>query len=414
MVRFQYVVLGLIYAGLLITVMLFISYSTSQSADTASKYAKTFVEGRKIIADEQKAFEEQQAKEKIAETIPPAPAAPAPPSYIPPPKISMNYTKGLIFDARQRLDWPEKIAKARDMGANLIVIELELEKGANDNPEIYWWPPWEGSWQEETKKIVNEAHKNGMLTELRFGTRIERDVREGPVNDNETDFYRNATLRFFTNVSKFAADYKIDRLTVYNELDNFANWGHRPDVFNLVLEDTRAEVKKYYRGQLGVGFSSIVLADQGRDFDVAGYDYILFSAYPTDPGTDFGSYANRISETLKIANEIAGHRLINASIAGTLGVYDKNDTVYDVIRVIVTENQEAEMWDSIMSQFHGDVSGFTIGCGTYAYSACGEKSEAVVKSWYNKLPVPPAAPVSLISNQSKPYNATPGEKPTYL
>ncbi|MBI4095958.1 MAG: hypothetical protein HY438_03800 [DPANN group archaeon] len=413
MVKFQYVVLGMIYAGLLLTATLFITYSTQHSTDTAARYAKNFVEGRKIVADEQRAFEEKQAKEKIAEEITPEPEKPKL-AYIPPSAAKINYTKGLIFNPRQRQDWTEVIAKAKGLNANLAVIEVELEKGADDNPEIYWYPQWQGSWQEETKKIVNEAHKNGMQTELRLGTRVETDVRDGPITDNETDYYRNATLRFFTNISKFANEYKIDRLAIYGEIDNLKNWGHRTEQINLVLQDVRGEIRKYYRGKIGVGFSSVILTDRKLDFDISGYDYVLFSAYATDYNTDFGSYENRVYETFKAAKKMAGHRLITDVTAGQLGVYDKNDTRYDYVSVIVSEKEEAGMWDSFFSRFGGEFSGFTIGCGTYAYSVCGEKSEAVVKDWFGKLPVPPPATASLASNLSKPYNATPGERPAYL
>ncbi len=413
MVKFQYVILGMIYAGLLLTAALFITYSTEHSTDTAAKYAKNFVEGRKIIAEEQRQFEAARAKEKIVEEIPPEPEKPKF-TFVPPSAGKLNYTKGLIFNPRQRQDWVEVIAKAKGLNANLVVVEIELEKSASDDPEIYWYPQWQGSWQDETKKIVNEAHRNGLQTELRLGTRVETDVRNGPITDNETDYYRNATLRFFTNISTFANEYKIDRLTIYGEVDNLKNWGHRTEFINLVLQDVKDEIRKHYRGKIGVGFSSVALVDRRMDYNIAGYDYILFSAYTNDYNTDFGSYESRVYETYKYAKKMAGHRQITDITAGQLGVYDKNDTRYDYQSVIVTEKEEAAMWDSFFSRFGSEFSGFTIGCGTYAYSVCGEKSEAVVKEWFGKLPVPPPPQVSLASNLSKPYNATPGERPAYL
>ncbi len=381
MVKFQYVVLSVIYIGLIVGITYFLITGFNKTPGVAQSYIQPGQAEKLQIAE----------RERVAASLAPAsepenqtaPAKAPAQKFYPPPEYKLKYIKGLTFNPRFSFDTAEDIAKAKSLGANLIVVELELEAIRYNEPNIYLTQGFE-EWQPRTIEIINEAHKQNLSVELRTVTRAATDMRIGPYTDNETSAFLNNTKVFFKGLADFAEQYGAARFTLYVETDNQYNWGNRLGDINKVLRDIFEVVDKRYSGKIGIGFTSKTFVDDVVNYDASGYDYIVISAYPDDPNTNFGFYRNRILESLKTVKDFAYGRQIYEVVLGSFGVNTDSGAPVP-FKTTKTQQEEADMYENIFIEHSNITNGYTIAYDAFMYSVKGEPAEATVGTWYKSL-----------------------------
>ncbi len=382
MVKFQYVVLSVIYVGLIVGITYFLITGINKTPDVAQSYIQPGqAEKLQIMGREKTIASLTPVAEPENQTTP----APEPKKkFYPPPEYKLKFIKGLAFNPRFGFDVAEDIKKAKSLGANLIVIDLELEAIRYNEPGIYLTQGFE-EWQPRTIEIINEAHKQNLSVELRTVTRAGTDMRIGPYTDNETSAFLNNTLVFFKGLADFAEQYGAARFTLYAETDNEYNFGSRLGDINKVLRELFETVNPRYSGKIGIGFTSKTFVDDIVNYDASGYDYIAISAYPDDPNTNFGFYRNRILESLKTAKDFAYGRQINEVVLGSFGVNTDSGAPVP-FKTTKTQQEESEMYENIFIEHSNITNGYTVAYDTFMYSVKDELAEQVVEKWYKSLP----------------------------
>ncbi len=382
MVKFQYVILSVIYIGLIVGITYFLISGINKTPEVAQSYIQPGQAEKIQIAEREK---------MIANLVPVAtpenqttPAQMSAPKFYPPPDYKLKYIKGLVFNPRFDFDIQTDIAAAKSLGANLIVVELELEAIQYNEPGIYLTQGFD-EWKSRTIAIINEAHKQSLPVELRTVTRAATDMRIGPYTDNETSMFRNNTVAFFKGLADFAEEYKAARFTLYAEMDNQYNWGGRPDDINAVLHDLVGVVEPRYSGKIGIGFISKTFVDTRVNYDISGYNYVTISAYPDDPNTNFGFYRNRILESLKTAQEFTYGRQIYEIVLGSFGVNTESGAPVP-FKTTKTPQEEADMYENIFVEHSNITNGYTVAYDTFMYSVKGKPAEQVVGTWFRSLP----------------------------
>jgi len=392
MVKFQYVVLSVIYIGLIVSITYFLITGINKTPEVAQSYIQPGqAEKLEISARQETAAKLNKelflegAAENKTNSLPNAE-----PKFYPAPKYYVNYTKGLIFNPRFDFNIATDIAAAKKLGANIIVIELELEAVRYNEPSIYTTQGYE-DWKPRTIQIINEAHKQGMHVELRTVTRAATDMRVGPHTDNETSYFANQTVQLFKQLASFAQEYQAYKFTTYAEVNNLYNWGNRPDSdVNTILSRIVGAVRHEYSGKIGVGLTSAVFVDVQTNYNLGDYNYLLLSVYPDDiPDAQsyhkFGAYSNRIYETLKIAKLQAGQHGVKELVIGSFGV-NTDSSAPVPFKTTVSQQAEADMYDNIFNTHSNNTQGYTVAYDTFMYSVKGKPAEHVVGTWFRSLP----------------------------
>jgi hypothetical protein len=384
MVKFQYIILSVIYIGLIVGITYFLVTGINKTPEVAQSYIQPGqAEKLEVSAREQTAENlSNMLFPKLNETV--VPQIKQVITFYPPPEYKLKYIKGLTFNPRFDFDIQTDIAAAKSLGANLIVVELELEAVRYNVPDIYLTQGFD-AWKPRTIAIINEAHKQSLPVELRTVTRAATDMRIGPYTDNETSAFLNNTLVFFKGLADFAEQYKAARFTLYAETDNQYNWGNRLGDINKVLRDVFEVVDKRYFGKIGVGFTSKTFVDDVVNYDTSGYDYVAISAYPDDPNTNFGFYRNRILESLKAAKEFTYGRQIYEIVLGSFGVNTDSGAPVP-FKITKTQQDEADMYENIFVEHANITNGYTVAYDTFMYSVKGKPAEQVVGRWFRGLP----------------------------
>ncbi len=386
MVKFQYVVLSVIYVGLIIGITYFLIAGINKTPEVAQSYIQPGQAEKIGIAAREKTIIGLTPKEILPNVTAPQLAAQEIKFY-PPPEYGLKFIKGLALNPRflveAGLGAAEEIAAAKSLGVNLIVVDLELEAIRYNEPNIYLTQGFE-EWQPRVIGIINEAHKQNLSVELRTVTRAATDMRIGPYTDNETSAFLNNTKVFFKGLADFAEEYKAARFTLYTETDNQYNWGNRLGDINIVLRELLDVVKPRYSGKIGIGFTSKTFVDDGINYDTSGYNYIAISVYPDDPNTNFGFYRNRILESLKTANKFAYGRQIYEIVLGSFGVNTDSGAPIP-FKTTKTQQEEKDMYENIFIEHSNITSGYTIAYDTFMYSVKDELAEDVVAKWYKSL-----------------------------
>lgn len=299
------------------------------------------------------------------------------PEFYPAPKQKPDYIRGFIIDPYERPNVKEDIAVAKDAGANLIVITLHLEIGANQTPEIpnelYF------DWKTYAIDIINEAHKNGLHTELRTigvpGTRL------APASDYNNHLSKSKKL--FTELAKFADDYQFYQFTLYEQVDSEFNFGsYKTDEVNDAIENITGEsIKPYYNGRVGAGFTHERFVKNRDYYEVGDLDYILVSVYPA---TDtLPSYHPLIKDYIERARLIASTFGVTDVILGGFGVNtDPSPPQYAPLKV--TQQVEADFYQEIFDRYENEVEGIIINYDAEMYGIKDHTALEIVSENFNQ------------------------------
>ncbi len=297
--------------------------------------------------------------------------------FYPAPKDKPDYIKGFIIDPYERPDYKKDIAVAKNASANLIVITLHLELGANQTPEIpnelYF------DWKTYAIDIVNEAHKNGLHTELRTisvpGTRL------APLSDYDNHISKSKKL--FTELAKFADEYQFYQFTLYEQIDSEFNFGaYKTSEINRAIENITIEsIKPYYGGRIGAGFTHEKFVKNRDYYEVGDLDYILVSVYPA---TDtLPSYHPLIKDYIERARLVASAFGVKDIILGDFGVNtDPSPPHYTSLKV--TQQIESEFYQEVFDRYENEVEGITIRYSTEMYGIKDHSALEVVSENFNQ------------------------------
>lgn len=308
---------------------------------------------------------------KVVETMPA-------PKFYSAPKFKLNYAKGLIVSPYvKNVDYIAAIQDAKRNGANLVTIALDMEVSHTDGPE-FPSKPYGFDWKSTTITMINEAHKRGMKVELR--TTAVPDTRY-PGN---ITLYTNNAQKFFVGLGDFAQEYQVAMLTIYENIEDDRNFGLHKDKIDVVLQDFIVNATKFYKGEVGVGFSDTTLVDVGKIYNMAGYDYIILNAYPIHQKVPWGDLHLRIGELIKIADRIKLRHGVKKAILGGFGA-NSNPTPFYYVPITVSEEDEARVYDIIFEKHSNKVDGMIVAYSTKMYGVKGKPAEKIVEKWFRKL-----------------------------
>ena len=303
--------------------------------------------------------------------------------FVPPPSNEINYQKSLLLS--EYTATKSDIKRAKELGANMVTLAFNIDT-SNNQVKIPFDPT--ENFQKLKRKLsslINEAHRQGLQVELR--------TIMSPQSTGATDIekFLSNLIPFMADWAKFAQDHQIYSFTTFGEVDN--NWFLKkvdPETIERINKEVLAEVKKNYKGKVGVGFCctySKFYGLEGKEYqyDLTGYDYIAISIYPG--GGEGEEVLKRYFSVLELiissAKNMANKSGIDKVIIGEVGVATFS-TQFKI--PVVSEEKEAEFYDKLFTATNKIVNGYSILYSFPMASIKGKPAEEVIKEWYQKIP----------------------------
>ncbi len=226
--------------------------------------------------------------------------------------------------------------------------------------------------------LISVAHKNGLQVEIRNSFAAEGD----PITD--LNAYKKRMVDFASDLAKFAQENKVYRLAPFSEIDN--NLFKHEEEVNQVARDILVEVRKYYKGQIGIGIAA-PWREAGYKFE--GFDYMSISIYPKkqDSLDEYfqGSSFVSLGAVLSVARKVAQRSGIDTLIIGETGVFNPGEEKFTAFQTkILSKEEEAQYYRKFFEATSGKVQGYSP--VYFGYMAVkDDPAEEVVKEWYKKL-----------------------------
>ncbi len=282
-----------------------------------------------------------------------------------PPKSEIIFQKSFNLIAPMA---SEKDIKAiKDLGANMVTFFYAAAVARESE-----FP------KARLAHLISVAHKNGLQVEIRNSFAAEGD------SITDLNAYKKRMIDFASDLAKFAQENKIYRLAPFSEIDNNL-FKHEKEV-NQVAQDILGEVRKSYKGQVGIGIAA-PWREAGYKFE--GYEYMSVSIYPKkqDSLDEYfqGSSSLSLGAVLSVARKVAQRSGIDTLIIGETGVFNPGEEKFTAFQTkVLSKDEEADYYKNFFEATSDKVQGYSP--VYFGYMAVkDEPAEAVVKEWYKKL-----------------------------
>ncbi len=296
--------------------------------------------------------------------------------FYPAPDTYLDFSKGLIINPDESYVLND-IKQAQLDEANLLVIELYHNIDANETPSIL-----NTDWKSHAQQMINEAHRDGLLVELRFTSK--RGSRfEGP---DDFDNYLSKTKKFFKEMGDFAEEHQVYRFTIYTEANDMYHWEDYENRINNITQEILISAKHYYNGKVGIGFTYESLVKDRLNPNIKDYDYLVVGRYPTGREKEISvtTYTSELRNLIVRGREVAkAHGVFNM----TLGFFGLNtdQTPAFYCPITATELEERDFYVAAIDEFSPQVEAITINYITEMYGIDGNSAEYKVTEKFSEL-----------------------------
>lgn len=263
---------------------------------------------------------------------------------------------------------PAYIKEMKNLGANMITIfwaaTISRESGFPNKTRV--------------AQLIAEAHRQGLQVEIRNSFSAEGD----PISDFGQ--YKQGMLNFAVDLAGFAQENKVYRLAPFSEIDN--NLLAYPNQIEPVAQEILREVRKHYRGQVGIGLAA---PWRGTSYNFKGYDYMSVSVYVQRQTSVEDYFEGRADISLQTVlggtRAVAQRSGIDTLIIGETGVFNPGEERWTAFETkIMNKEEEAGYYQTFFEATADQVQGYSPPYFGYM-GVQNDPAAEVVKQWYGRL-----------------------------